>query len=69
MKYFTFALVAVAFAANENRRVSNDAPCYRPRETPAISANTVPLTPVKDLPEQWTWNSVNGNNYLTNIRN
>jgi len=69
MKYFTFALAAVAFAASENRRVSHDAPCYRKSETPVVSANTIPLAPVDDLPEQWTWNSVDGTNYLTNVRN
>ena len=54
-------------AANASR-IDRTAPCRKTSKTPKIENVREPLTPV-DLPETWEWNSVNGTNYLTNIRN
>jgi len=65
--FATFALIgAVAFAG---RKVDPEMPCHKAsgvRGPPRVHA---PLEPVEDLPSQWEWGSVNGTNYLTNMRN
>ena len=49
------------------RRVSKDMPC---RVKPAVLAAprvSAPL-PEVDLPDQWLWSNVEGNNLLTTVR-
>ena len=68
--FVAIALIAVLASAEEAakpRRVSIDAPCrVKPDVLPLPKVHT-PLKSV-DLPDQWLWNDVNGDNLLTVIR-
>jgi len=66
MKYFAIAALLGHASA---MRVNKDAPCRIPI-TGTVNWNvTETLEPVADLPAQWIWNNINGDNFLTNVRN
>jgi cathepsin X len=67
MNFATF--VALVGTANALKYVDPSAPCRKSSGKPQPGKILKPLEPVKDLPEQWIWNAVNGTNYLTNLRN
>jgi len=70
MKYATMSLL-LATAQAGNRKVDPESPCrtstYLSKPMPGYVRE--PLQDVEDLPENWLWNSVDGVNYLTNLRN
>jgi cathepsin X len=64
-----FAVAALVGFVSAHRRVSPDQPCHvEPEVIPAGKIRT-PLTPVNSMPSAWDWSSVDGVNYLTNLRN
>ena len=69
MKLAVFALIA-NISANDLKRkyVNPEAPCRKVSNTSQPGYVREPLKPV-ELPEEWNWNSVDGVNYLTNLRN
>ena len=69
MKFAVFALVAAVSAKEKLKFVNPDAPCRHMPKEPQWGNVREPLTPVKDLPETFIWNNVDGVNYLTNLRN
>ena len=70
MKYATLVALMGAAAAKKNLRyIDPESPCRKASTEPKQDLVKTPLEPVKDLPEQWIWNDVEGTNYLTNIRN
>ena len=73
MKYATYlALVGVSTteAASKNLKfIDPSAPCRKSNGLPKKDLIKSPLKPVKDLPEQYIWNNIDGTSYLTNIRN
>jgi len=44
-------------------------PCRKTSPGPKLGNVRKPLEPVKDLPETYIWNNIDGVNYLTNLRN
>merc|ERR1711935_824641 len=68
MKYHAIALL-FSGSVQAGTKVSKDAPCRVSNGLPQPGHIINPLEPVDDLPEQWIWNSIEGTNYLTNIRN
>merc|ERR1711935_218460 len=68
MKYHAIALL-FSGSVQAGTKVSKDAPCRVSNGLPQPGHIINPLEPVDDLPEQWIWNSVEGTNYLTNLRN
>ena len=69
MKFAVLALVAAVSAKETRKYVNPDAPCRHMPKEPQWGNVREPLTPVKDLPETFIWNNVDGVNYLTNLRN
>jgi cathepsin X len=65
MKFTLAVLVAVVNAGKKYNH--EQGPCRVVGDRPAPNVRT-PLIPA-NLPEQWIWDSVDGTNYLTNIRN
>ena len=65
MKYQAFVL---SFAA---AKYYNDPenPCRKKSSFTTPENVRIPLEPVKDLPDTYIWNNVNGTNFLTNIKN
>ena len=64
-----FVIAALVGMAAAQRRVSPDQPCsIKPDVIPLSKVNSPPLEN-KKLPEAWDWSSVDGVNYLTNMRN
>jgi hypothetical protein len=51
------------------RLTNPDQPCRVKPNKPILGASNETLAPVKDVPDTWIWNDVNGKNYLTNIKN
>ena len=69
MNYTTLSLlVSASFAKKNLRYVDPETPCRITNGTRAPENVSAPLTPVT-LPEQWSWDNVNGISYLTNMRN
>lgn len=67
MKTAVFALLYSGAAAS---RIDRSAPCRQFTNNKGQVENVItPLKPVSDLPDTYIWNSVNGVNYLTNLRN
>ena len=66
MKIATFLLLV---ASTQASRIDRSAPCFRKSKEPLLGNPGEPLVHVEDLPENWDWKSVNGTNFLTNIRN
>ena len=64
-----FAALMLLLCTAEASRIDRTAPCRKPSTKPKIENVREPLVPVDDLPDNLNWNSVNGTNYLTNIRN
>lgn len=68
------AVLGLAAAAGTGKRrlryVDKDVPCRKPHDPsrPIEAVVKKPLEPTV-VPTNWTWSSVNGTNYLTNIRN
>ena len=57
---------------NKLRYVDPSQPCMRRSETLKEEHREFvrePLQPVGDIPENYSWNNVNGTNYLTNVKN
>jgi hypothetical protein len=80
MNYFTYlALMGYVTATSEDkpqkkvlRHIDPDTPCFRKAKPGAkvLSHVREPLKAVDaDLPLNYTWNNVNGVNYLTNVKN
>ena len=63
----SFAILCILAATAYSRRVSADRPCNRkgPRETPRPG----PDIPDVEAPESFSWDNVDGKNFLTNMRN
>ena len=65
MKSIAVMLVAITQAA----RVSNDTPCYKPPTNVVLNVKKPLENLAHKLPKSFDWGSVNGVNYLTNIKN
>ena len=64
-----FAFVALlAGFASAGLKIDPSQPCRKVSSTPKIDNVREPLQDV-ELPDQFIWNSVNGTNFLTNVRN
>ena len=61
------ALFLLAFSAGASR-IDRSAPCRKTSKKPKIEHVREPLVHV-DVPDNLDWSSVNGTNFLTNIRN
>ena len=68
MKFAVFALIAGISAEEVRKFVNPDAPCRKVSSEPQLGHIKESLKPV-ELPDTFIWNSVEGVNYLTNLRN
>lgn len=77
MKKTSLCVIAALFAAStvatlekpKLKFVDPSHPCRKQNSGNAITVVNTPLTDVENIPETFVWNAVNGNNYLTNIKN
>ena len=68
----TFAICALLGAtvfAELPRKVTKETACRIRNPNRAAPLIKTPLEATNDLPAQWEWNSVDGKNLITNIRN
>lgn len=68
MKYFAAAVI-LGYVSAKPRLVNPDFPNVSPLGADFVENVRTPLIPVNDAPATWSWNNVNGTNFLTNVRN